>query len=82
MLFSCISVRQGLNYFNTFPDKYNPAQAIYFITVGKPGPLLIILILTYMRNPFNLYTFPLNYLTNGILTNYYPYLLSCSFKAA
>ena len=69
MLFFYISVKQGLNYFNTFPNKYNPAQAIYFIIVGSPGPLLMILILTYIRNPFNLYTFLLKYLINGILTN-------------
>ena len=69
MLFACIFVRQGLNYSNTFPNKYNPAQAIYFIIVGSPSPLLMILILTYIRNPLNLYTSPLNYLTDGILTN-------------
>ena len=69
MPFSYISVRQGLNYSNTFPDKYNPIQAICSITVGSPSPLLMILILTYIRNPFNLYTSPLNRLTDGILTN-------------
>ena len=69
MPFSYISIRQGLNHSNTLPNKYNPAQAIYFITVGSPSPLLTILILTYIRNPFSLYTFPLKYLTDGILTN-------------
>ena len=69
MLFSYTFIKQGLNYSNTLSNKYNPAQAIYFITVSSPGPLLIILILTYIRNPLNLYTSPLNYLTNGILTN-------------
>ena len=69
MPFTCIFIRQGLNHSNTLPNKYNPAQAIYFITVGSPGLLLMILILTYIRNPFNLYTFPLKRLTDGILTN-------------
>ena len=69
MPFFYISVKQGLNYSNTFPNKYNPAQATYSITVGSPGLLLTILILTYIRNPLNLYTSPLKYLTNGILTN-------------
>ena len=67
MLFFYIFIKQGLNYSNTFPNKNNPAQAIYFITVGSPSPLLIILILTYVRNPFSLYNFPLKYLTDGIL---------------
>ena len=69
MLFFCIFIKQGLNYFNALPNKYNPIQAIYFIIVSNPNPLLIILILIYIRNPFNLYTSPLNYLTDGILTN-------------
>ena len=37
------------------------------MTVSSPSPLLIILILTYIRNPLNLYTSPLKYLTNSIL---------------
>ena len=69
MPFSYIFIRQGLNYSNTFPNKNNPIQATYFITVGSPSPLLIILILTYIKNPFNLYTSLLKRLTNGILTN-------------
>ena len=69
MLFTYIFIKQDLNYFNTFPDKYNPVQATYFIIVNSPSPLLMILILTYIKNPFNLYTSPLNYLTNGILTD-------------
>ena len=69
MPFTYILVRQGLNYSNTFPNKYNPVQATYFIIIGSSSPLLIILILTYIRNSFNLYTSPLNCLTNGILTN-------------
>ena len=69
MPFAYISVKQGLNHSNTLPDKYNPVQATYSITVGSLGPLLIILILTYIRNPFNLYASPLNHLTDGILTN-------------
>ena len=69
MLFFYIFVKQGLNYFNTFFNKYNPIQATYFITVGSPSPLLIILILIYMRNPFNLYTSLLKRLTDGILIN-------------
>ena len=69
MPFSYIFIKQSLNYFNALPNKYNPIQATYFITVGSPSPLLIILILTYIRNPFNLYISPLKRLTNGILTN-------------
>ena len=69
MLFFYIFMRQGLNHFNAFFNKYNPAQAIYFIIVGSPNPLLTILILTYIKNPLNLYTSLLNYLTNGILTD-------------
>ena len=69
MPFTYISVRQGLNYFNTFPNKYNPVQATYFIIVGSSGPLLMILILTYIKNPLNLYTSPLKRLTNSILTD-------------
>ena len=69
MPFTYISVRQGLNHSNIFFNKYNLVQATYFITVGSPGPLLIILILTYVRNPLNLYISPLKCLTNGILTN-------------
>ena len=56
--FSCILVRQGLNYFNTFPIKNNPVQATYFITVGSPSPLLVILILIYIRNSLNLQASP------------------------
>ena len=56
--FSCISVRQGLNHSNTLPIKNNPAQAIYSITVGSPGPLLVILILICVRNPLNLQASP------------------------
>ena len=52
------------------------------MTVGKPAPLLTILILIYIRNPLSLYTFPENCLTNGILIALYPYLLSCFFNAA
>ena len=69
MPFTCIFIKQGLNYSNTLPNKYNPAQATCFITVSSPGPLLTILILTYVRNPLNLYTSPLKYSTDGILTN-------------
>ena len=69
MLFSYISIRQGLNHFSAFPNKNNPVQAIYFITVSSPGPLLVILILTYVKNPLNLYTSLLKYLTAGILTD-------------
>ena len=69
MPFFYIFIRQGLNYSNTLPNKNNPAQAIYFITIGSPSPLLVILILTYVRNPFSLYTSPLKCLTNGILTD-------------
>ena len=69
MPFAYISVKQGLNHSNTFFNKYNPAQVTYFITVNNFGPLLTILILTCIRNPFSLYTSPLNYLTDGILTN-------------
>ena len=69
MPFTYIFIKQGLNYFNTFPNKYNPIQATYSITVSSPGPLLTILILTYIRNPLNLYISLLKRLTDGILTN-------------
>ena len=69
MPFFYILVRQDLNYFNTLFNKNKLIQATYFITVGSPSPLLVILILTYIRNPLSLYTFPLKCLTNGILTN-------------
>ena len=66
ILFSCILVRQGLNYFNTLPIKNNSAQATYFITVGSPSSLLVILILIYIRNPLNLQASPKKYSTNSI----------------
>ena len=69
MPFFYILVKQGLNYFSTLSNKNKPVQAIYFIIVGSPSPLLVILILTYIRNPLSLYTSPLKYLTNGILTD-------------
>ena len=69
MPFAYISIKQGLNHSNALPNKYNPVQAICFIIVGSPSPLLTILILTYIRNPLNLYTSLLNRLTNGILTD-------------
>ena len=69
MPFFYIFVKQNLNHFNTFFNKNNPTQAIYFIIVGSPNPLLVILILIYIKNPFNLYTFLLKYLTNSILTD-------------
>ena len=50
-------VKQGLNHFNTLSVKNNPAQAIYFIAVGSPSPLLTILILIYIRNSLNLQAF-------------------------
>ena len=52
------------------------------MTVSKPTPLLTILILTYIRNSLNLYTFPENCLTNSILITLYPYLLNYFFNAA
>ena len=52
--FNCTSVRQGLNYFNTLLVKNNLIQAIYFIAVGSPSPLLVILILIYIRNLLSL----------------------------
>ena len=82
MPFFSISVKQGLNYFNAFFNKNNPTQATYFIIVSSLSPLLMILILTYIKNPFSLYTSPLKYLTNGILTDQCPYLLSYFYKAA
>ena len=39
------------------------------MTVSSPGPLLIILILTYIRNPLSLYTLLLKRSTNSILIN-------------
>ena len=56
--FSCILVRQGLNYFNTLPVKNNPIQATCFITVSSPNPLLVILILICIRNFLNLQASP------------------------
>ena len=47
-----------------------------FITIGSPSPLLVILILIYVKNLFSLYTSPTKHLTNSILTNRYPCLLS------
>ena len=67
--FSCILVRQGLNHFNTLFNKNNPVQATYFINVSNLGPLLVILILTYIKNPFSLYSSPIKCLTDGILIN-------------
>ena len=69
MPFFCIFVKYGLNYFNTLPNKNNFIQATCFITVSSPSSLLVILILTYIKNPLSLYTFLLKYLTNGILTD-------------
>ena len=56
--FSYTLVRQGLNHSNTLLVKNNPAQATCFITVGSPNPLLVILILIYIRNPLNLQASP------------------------
>ena len=67
--FSYISVRQGLNYVNTLPNKNNPVQAIYFITVSSFNSLLVILILIYIKNPLSLYGFSTKYLTDSILIN-------------
>ena len=67
--FSYILVRQGLNYFNAFFNKNNPIQAIYFMDIGSPGSLLVILILTCVRNPLSLYSSSIKCLTNGILIN-------------
>ena len=52
--FNCTLVKQGLNYFNTLPIKNNLIQATCSIAVGNPSPLLIILILICIKNPFNL----------------------------
>ena len=49
ILFSCILVKQGLNHSNTLSIKNNPIQATYFITVGSPSPLLVILITCLMK---------------------------------
>ena len=69
ILFSYILVRQGLNYSNTLPVKNNPAQATCSMTVSSPGPSLVILILIYVRNFFNLQASPKKCLTDGILTD-------------
>ena len=50
------------------------------MTVSSPSPLLVILILIYIKNPLNLYSSPIKYLTNSILINWCPYLLSYSFN--
>ena len=65
--FSCILVKQGLNYSNIYLNKNNPVQATYFIIISSPSPLLVILTLIYIRNPFNLYTFFKKCSTEGIL---------------
>ena len=56
--FSCILVRQSLNHSNTLPVKNNLVQAICFMTVSSPNPLLVILILICVRNFFNLQASP------------------------
>ena len=81
--FNCISIKQNLNHFNTyFNKKKNLIQAICSINISKPSPLLIILILTYIRNPFSLSLSPLNLLINGIFINLHPYLSSYCFNAS
>ena len=67
MPFSYILIKQDLNHFNAFPNKNNPRQATYFITISSPSPLLVILILTYIRNPLSLYISLLKRLTDSIL---------------
>ena len=52
--FNYTLVKQGLNHSNTLLIKNNPAQATYFIAIGSPSPLLVILILIYIKNPFSL----------------------------
>ena len=79
--FSCILVKQGLNYSNTLSVKNNPVQATYSITVSSPSPLLVILILICVRNPLNLQASPEKHLTDSILTDQQPYLSSCCFRA-
>ena len=69
MPFLYILIKQDLNYFNTFPNKNKPTQTTCFITINSPSPLLVILILIYIKNPLNLYTSPLKRLTDGILIN-------------
>ena len=64
--FNCTLMKQGLNYFNTLSIKNNPIQVTCFIAISNPGPLLVILILIYIRNPLNLQTSPKKYLTNSI----------------
>ena len=44
-----------------------------FFNISSLGPLLLILILIYIRNPFNLSLFPLHFLIDGILTIQYAY---------
>ena len=41
------------------------------MAIGSPGPLLVILILilTCIKNPFSLYSSPVKYLTDSILIN-------------
>ena len=57
-LFDYTLVKQGLNHSNTLSVKNNPVQATCFIAVGSPSPLLVILILIYVRNPLNLQASP------------------------
>jgi hypothetical protein len=45
---------------------------MYFTTISNPSVLFSILILTYIRNPFNLFLSPNKHLINGILIALYP----------
>ena len=75
ILFSYILVKQGSNHSNALLDKNNSIQATCFITISSPSPLLVILILICIRNPFNLqvllFTHPL--ITTCTPPNYYIY---------
>ena len=52
--FNCTLVKQGLNHFNALPIKNNSVQVTCFIAISNPSPILIILILIYIRNLLNL----------------------------
>ena len=49
--------------------------------IGSPGPLLVILILIYIKNPLSLYSSPIKCLTNNILINQWPYWSNYYFNA-
>ena len=68
ILFTYISIKYGLNYFNALPSKNNPIYATWSNTIGNFKPSFYILSLIYIRNPLSFDLLPKNRLINGILT--------------